>query len=415
MKLLNKTSIYYLLFALPVFAICSFALYNLISTEIIDNLDESLVKEKIKIEERIKSGKNVSDLYESMSLLPTTLLRKENDYQFSDTIMYDSLEEEMLPFRVLNTVITDGKNNYLFETHESYIESDDLITSILYPVLGLFIVLLLGFYLINWFISKKLWKPFYKTLEQLNQYKITESSEKFNPTSIQEFSELNKTLSTMTEKIHSDYISQKQFIENASHEIQTPLAVIKTKIELLIQSTNLNENDMRIIQSVYNASNKLSSLNKALLLLSKIENNQFKNLEKIEFKTLLEKTLEHFEDLAELKKIRIEKNYSSAPSIKTNPILADILISNLIQNAIRHNVKDGTIKIGLSENTLSISNTSNSNIENTQELFNRFHKNEASTESIGLGLAIVKEICDNYKIAIKYSCSNKVHKIELIF
>ncbi len=415
MKLLNKTSIYYLLFALPVFAICSFALYNLISTEIIDNLDESLVKEKIKIEERIKSGKNVSDLYESMSLLPTTLLRKENDYQFSDTIMYDSLEEEMLPFRVLNTVITDGKNNYLFETHESYIESDDLITSILYPVLGLFIVLLLGFYLINWFISKKLWKPFYKTLEQLNQYKITESSEKFNPTSIQEFSELNKTLSTMTEKIHSDYISQKQFIENASHEIQTPLAVIKTKIELLIQSTNLNENDIRIIQSVYNASNKLSSLNKALLLLSKIENNQFKNLEKIEFKTLLEKTLEHFEDLAELKKIRIEKNYSSAPSIKTNPILADILISNLIQNAIRHNVKDGTIKIGLSENTLSISNTSNSNIENTQELFNRFHKNEASTESIGLGLAIVKEICDNYKIAIKYSCSNKVHKIELIF
>lgn len=415
MKLLNKTSIYYLLFALPVFAICSFALYNLISTEIIDNLDESLVKEKIKIEERIKSGKNVSDLYESMSLLPTTLLRKENDYQFSDTIMYDSLEEEMLPFRVLNTVITDGNNNYLFETHESYIESDDLITSILYPVLGLFIVLLLGFYLINWFISKKLWKPFYKTLEQLNQYKITESSEKFNPTSIQEFSELNKTLSTMTEKIHSDYISQKQFIENASHEIQTPLAVIKTKIELLIQSTNLNENDMRIIQSVYNASNKLSSLNKALLLLSKIENNQFKNLEKIEFKTLLEKTLEHFEDLAELKKIRIEKNYSSAPSIKTNPILADILISNLIQNAIRHNVKDGTIKIGLSENTLSISNTSNSNIENTQELFNRFHKNEASTESIGLGLAIVKEICDNYKIAIKYSCSNKVHKIELIF
>lgn len=98
-----------------------------------------------------------------------------------------------------------------------------------------------------------------------------------------------------------------------------------------------------------------------------------------------------------------------------NPILADILISNLIQNAIRHNVKDGTIKIELSENKFSISNTSDSNIENTQELFNRFHKNEASAESIGLGLAIVKEICDNYSIAINYTCMNKVHTIELNF
>lgn len=417
MKLLNKTSIYYLLFALPVFVVCSIILYFFVSSQILDNLDESLWKERIKIEQKLKAGKSIDDIDDAISLKPTLeeSVDDERVYILSDTMMYDSIEEEFLPYRILKSIVTDGKTHYLFTIQKSSIESDDLIESIIYPILILFVILLLGFFLINWYVSKKLWKPFYKTLEQLNQYKIIEKSEKFDATSIQEFSELNKTLSAMTEKMHNDYISQKQFIENASHEIQTPLAVIKNKIELLIQSTNLNESNMQIIQSVYNASNKLSSLNKALLLLSKIENNQFKDLETIEFKSLLEKTLEHFEDLIELKNIKAEKNYSSTPSKKMNPILADILISNLIQNAIRHNVKDGTIKIDLTKNTFSISNTSDSSINNTDELFNRFHKNKASAESIGLGLAIVKEICDKYKIKINYSCINKVHSIELSF
>lgn len=315
MKLLNKTSIYYLLFAVPVFTVCSIVLYFFVSSQILDNLDESLWKEKIKVEQKLKAGKNIDDLDDAISLTPTTFESVEGE-GMSDTTMYDSLEEEILPYRVLKSVVSDGKASYLFTIRKSSMESDDLIESIIYPILLLFIVLLGGFFLINWYVSKKLWKPFYQTLEQLNNYKISESFEKFGSTAIQEFSELNKTLNSMTEKMHSDFISQKQFIENASHEIQTPLAVIKTKIELLIQSANLNENDMQIIQSVYNASNKLSSLNKALLLLSKIENNQFKDIETIQFKSLLEKTLEHFGDLAELKNIRIEKNLSASLSKK---------------------------------------------------------------------------------------------------
>lgn len=415
MKLLNKTSIYYLLFALPAFAVCSFVLYNLVASEIQDNLDESLWKERIKVEQKLKAGKTIDGFDDAISLTPTVLEYNDGAATISDANMYDSIEEELLPYRVLQTVVSDGKSNYLFTIRKSTMESEDLIESIIYPVILLLIILLLGFFFINWYVSKKLWKPFYKTLEQLNEYKISEKTQQFTSTNIQEFSELNKALSAMTEKMHTDFINQKQFIENASHEIQTPLAVIKAKIEILIQSKNLNENDMQVIQSVYNASNKLSSLNKALLLLSKIENNQFKETETIEFTLLIDKTLEHFEDLAGLKNIQIEKNYVSSPSIKMNPILTDILISNLFQNAIRHNVLNGHIKIDLSNNSLSISNTSESTIENTVELFNRFHKNEASAESIGLGLAIVKEICDNYSISIDYRCENKYHTIKLNF
>jgi len=277
----------------------------------------------------------------------------------------------------------------------------------------LFIVLLSGFFFINLYISKKLWAPFYSTLDKLKVYKVDDTSVMFEKSSITEFSKLNKTLTLMTEKIHNDYISQKQFIENASHEIQTPLAVIKNKIELLIQSKTLSESDIQIIQSVYNASNKLSSLNKALLLLSKIENNQFKDIEEIQFQTLIEKIITHFEDIISLKNIRVKKNFQSSLTHKMNPLLADILISNLIQNAIRHNIEGGSITIQLSGNSIIISNTSDTSIINTNELFQRFRKSEASAESIGLGLAIVKEICDKYNIELNYTCQSSIHTIQL--
>jgi signal transduction histidine kinase len=172
---------------------------------------------------------------------------------------------------------------------------------------------------------------------------------------------------------------------------------------------------MQIIQSVYNASNKLSSLNKGLLLLSKIENNQFIDLENIQFKQIIEKNLEHFEDLITIKNLRMEKEYQTIPFHQMNPILADILITNLIQNAIRHNIKDGFIKIVLTENSVKISNSSNSTVRNTNELFDRFKKSDDSADSIGLGLSIVKEICENFNIDLNYRSENNIHIIKLSF
>lgn len=422
MKLLNKTSIYYLLFALPVFTICSIVLYNLVSNEIQDSVDEALWKKKVLLEDQLKAGKPISLFIESsviednpIELNPVNQISRKSDHHFSDTLIYDKMEGEILPYRVLNAIISDGKNNFELIARKSSVESDDLMESIIYPVLVLFAILMIGFFLINWFVSNKLWQPFYSTLNKLKTYKVDDTSVVYEKSTIQEFSELNKTLELMTKKIHQDYISQKQFIENASHEIQTPLAVIKSKIELLIQSKTISESDIQIIQSVYNASNKLSSLNKALLLLSKIENNQFKELDEIQFKLLIEKTIEHFQDIISHKNINIEKKYLADPSFRMNPVLADILISNLIQNAIRHNIPGGFIVIQLSNKNIVISNASNSSFKNTKELFQRFRKSEASAESIGLGLAIVKEIADKYKISINYTCKELLHTIELNF
>lgn len=413
MKLLNKTSTYYLIFALPVFAICSALLFYFVSMQINNSLDESLAKEKISIEANLKKGELVHDMDNEVTLMPIDAKSVSSKTIFVDTLIYDSAEAELLPFRLLKGIVNDGNKNYNLTIRTSHIESDDLIKSILYPVIFLFILLMIGFFLINFWISKNLWKPFYKTLSQLNSYNITETPVKLDAASIKEFAELNNTLTLMTEKMHKDFISQKQFIENASHEIQTPLAVIKSKIEILIQSPSVSERDMQIIQSVNNAANKLSSLNKALLLLSKIENNQFKNVEEINIQLLIEKTLEHFEDIILIKNIRLVKEYQAETKFDMNPVLADILISNLLQNAIRHNVKDGFISISLGRNNIQFSNSGAYLSTSTAELFNRFKKSEASAESIGLGLAIVKEICDKYKIDINYFYKDNIHTIVL--
>ncbi|CAN5492983.1 HAMP domain-containing sensor histidine kinase [soil metagenome] len=417
MKLLNKTSIYYLLFAVPVFALCSIFLYVYVSAQIRDNVDEALWKDRLKVEQKLQAGKSIDSFDDEIKLIPTEKDAIDGELVafLSDTLIYDKYEEEFLPYRIQKSVVNSGKLHYLLTIKKSTIEADDLIESIIYPILLLFVVLLFGFFFINWYISKKLWSPFYKTINQLNSFKISETPIKYEKSAIKEFSELNSVLTNMTEQMYQDFISQKQFIENASHEIQTPLAVIKTKIELLIQSSTLSEKDMQLIQSVYNASNKLSSLNKALLLLSKIENNQFIDLENIYFKSLIEKNIEHFEDLISIKNIKIEKDYSATPIHQMNPILADILITNLIQNAIRHNIKDGFIKIELAEKFIRLSNSSIADISDTNELFKRFKKSDESNDSIGLGLAIVKEICESFDIKLQYQSENNTHSLTLSF
>src|ERR1035437_10246936 len=175
MKLLNKTSIYYLLFALPVFAICSILLYYFVSSEIIHNLDESLIKEKTVIEKSLKTGKLVTEFDDEISLQKVSWEITNSKNNFSDTTLVDLTENELEPYRVLTTMVSNGKDNFQLRIRKSYIESDDLLSSILFPVLILFIVLLSGFFFINLYISKKLWAPFYSTLDKLKVYKVDDT------------------------------------------------------------------------------------------------------------------------------------------------------------------------------------------------------------------------------------------------
>ena len=226
---------------------------------------------------------------------------------------------------------------------------------------------------------------------------------------------MNEALNKMTNKIYTDFIHQKEFTEKAAHEMQTPLAVMKAKLDLLIQSPNLKEEEMNQLQAIDTSVSKLASLNKALLLLAKIENNQFKDYTEINLQKVIEKIILNYEEVIESKNLSVEKKIEPNGKIMMNPILCDVLISNLIQNATRHNISGGSIKIELTTNTLTISNSGNPLNIKPEELFDRFKKNNASKESLGLGLSIVKSITDLYAIKITYSFSENRHTFALHF
>jgi signal transduction histidine kinase len=267
---------------------------------------------------------------------------------------------------------------------------------------------------VNYFISKSIWVPFNKTLENLRHFDISrDASLALTETRISEFMQLNKTLDSMAKKMRLDYINLKEFNENASHEIQTPLAIIKSKLELLIQGEGLTKEQMGMIKSVYEAATRMSRLNQGLLLISKIDNNQFHHIEQMDLQKVMEKALEHFQEIIDLKKIRIIHHFNAPACIQMNPALSEILVSNLISNSIRHNIENGEIRIAMDSDGFEIANTGHPLTIPPNELFRRFRKSERTTDSVGLGLAIVKKIVNLYQFDIRYEVKGNTHIIRL--
>jgi signal transduction histidine kinase len=205
----------------------------------------------------------------------------------------------------------------------------------------------------------------------------------------------------------------KEFTENTSHELQTPLAIIKSQIELLIQADNLTEAQYKNLSKSISAINKLSKLNEALGLLAKIENSQFQATESLDLTSLIESKLSNCEHLLEIKSIEVKKKMDSSFKVEMNSLLADILIENLINNSIKHNVQNGKINIEVNTREIKIFNTGIPLSYPTSELFQRFTK--SNSQSLGLGLSIVKEICSQNNIKINYEYEDNWHKVTLLF
>ncbi|HEY5391008.1 MAG TPA: HAMP domain-containing sensor histidine kinase [Hanamia sp.] len=383
-----------------------------------EGADEMLEREKATAENLINTSKisNSAVLFPDSFFTIMVVPPQINRTFYSDTSIYDKLEKESVGYRVIKSYYNHNEKTYLITILKPALEEDELmegLVSSLFVVIGL---LILSFLIVNWILSKLLWKSFYNTISLLNEYGLEKNKQLvFSPSNIKEFKELNETLIKMTDKIYADFKRQKEFTENASHELQTPLAVIKSKIELLIQSENLKEDEMQQIQTIESAVNKLSSLNKALLLLVKIENRQFNEVEKLSAQIATENILLNFDNLMRDKNILLAKAHADDFSIKINPQLLDILLANLLQNAIRHNFIGGTIKIEIIDHTLSVSNTGEVLKVKSNEMFERFKKDIDKKESLGIGLAIVKSICDIYGIDIEYSYKRNEHIFKLVF
>jgi signal transduction histidine kinase len=419
MKLLTRTSINYIFFSVIAFLIGGFIFYHVVRSIFYRQIDETLRMEKILIEEQIDFSDTLPDFRQVFShMIEVTVYntpRKKFEF-IKDTMLYEQTRNKLIPVRQLicmNTSIRD--KGYIISISKPLAETDQLITTIVGALVLLFVFLMGLLVFVNYFISKSIWDPFYRALESLKHFDIRQDSTiVLKESKIREFRQLNTTLDRMTRKLRRDYMNLKEFNENASHEIQTPLAIIKSKLELLIQGEGLNRSQMEMINSVYEAATRMSKLNQGLLLISKIDNNQFNTTEHVNLQNLIDRTLEHFEEITEMKNIRIRRIFHAPVITEMNPVLSEILISNLVSNSIRHNIQGGEITIITDAESLCISNTGHPVSVAPEELFRRFRKSDRTADSVGLGLAIVRKIVDFFQFEITYTIKENIHEIRIV-
>ncbi|MDR3610922.1 MAG: HAMP domain-containing sensor histidine kinase [Ignavibacteriaceae bacterium] len=419
MKLLTKTNLYYTLFALIIFIIGGFAFFYIIQNEIYEEIDEALLFRKDTIIKQLNSGgeKYIKELAAGGEVSINRINDKSGiPLGISDTLIFNPGEKEGEQFRRLSFITDINNTPYHINILRSVTDSDSLVDGIAMAVSIIFSLLLGGGALLNYYISKRIWKPFYSVLDKIKDYRPAgEIIGGFPASNISEFSKLNDVIERLVAKVQNDFINLKQFTENASHEIQTPLAVIKTKSEMLLQREDLDLKTLKEIMSINETATRLSKLNQALLQLMKIENLQYQESEKIDLGRLLETKLEKLNELITMKNIKLTKTINKIVFVNMNSSLADILLSNLLNNSIKHNIYGGEININLTQDSLSIKNTGNDLKIRPEKLFGRFVKESNSHESIGLGLSIVKQICDNNKFNVNYIYQHPIHEIKITF
>jgi len=334
--------------------------------------------------------------------------------RFSHTRLAEERKGKEEPYRELRFSVSAGG-----QWHTAYIavseeETEYLLMWIMLITAGMIALFLSILFIANRLLLRRLWQPFYQTLNGIRAFNL--SSREPLPaqgTDIDEFRNLDEAIRQMTNTIIRDYEVLKNFADNASHEMQTPLAILNSKLDLLIQDTGLSMEHHRPIQSMYDAIGRLRQLNQSLLLLTKIENNQFGYTESIDLAPLIETKLEQLEDPVRDRRLAVHTELSSL-QLPMNGYLADILLNNLLTNAIRHNQDGGKVEIRLRERKLRVSNSGAAPGFDPARIFDRFIKG-AHSGGTGLGLAIVRQICENYHFGLEYSYADEVHTVELTF
>lgn len=334
----------------------------------------------------------------------------------NDTLLVDPSDNIYKQYRYISKIIQIDSASYRVTVYKSLIESNELIERITLSVTFIVVLFIVLLYLLNRFMFERVWSDFFRTLKKLKTFDVNSEHEMhFKSSEIFEFDQLNSTLNQMIGKIRIDYENMKEFTGNISHEIQTPLTIIRQKSELLLQTEPLTKDQLELISDIQQTTSRLARLNKILVLLSKIENKQIVHKENISVKDVVENHIENFRSIAETKKVTLKHETMEDFFIEAEPGLVDMLIVNLIKNAIYHNITRGEVKIVLEDKKLRISNTGEDHDLSGENIFERYAKFNRESKSPGLGLAIVNKVCNLYGYKISYQFMDKQHTFVVAF
>lgn len=329
---------------------------------------------------------------------------KQEDIQYRDSMVYILEKGETEPARILTTIFTDDNGRYYELTVSTpTIEKDDLKDAILTLIIFLYIALLLSIVFISVWVFYRNMKPLYVLLHWLDNYQTGKGNEPLiNKTHVTEFRKLNDAASRYVERTEQMFEQQKQFIGNASHEIQTPLAICRNRLEMLMEDDTLSEEQLEELIKTHQTLEYITKLNKSLLLLSKIDNGQFADSKELNFNELLKQYLEDYKEVYDYRNIETTVTAQADFRFVMNESLAIALLTNLLKNAFVHNIDGGHIRIEITHDSLTFRNTGPDRSLDKNHIFDRFYQGIKKEGSTGLGLAIADSICRLLNLRLQY-------------
>ena len=334
---------------------------------------------------------------------------KDGQYEWSSTLqtMVHEVSVTTYPF-------VKGKHYEIQSVLPLPIIDNEFFVGIVMVVAWIFVFIIITIIFFGELITRKLYTPFFHLLDQMKAFDVRNNQMlEPMPTKISEFSQLNALFMKTSEQSVAHYNSLKEFTQNLSHELQTPMANMKGKIELLL-NTNLSEPQISALSSMNDELDRVSSINRSLILLMSLDHHKVTN-ETLNFSEVLEECLSDFDELASLNGLKLQTKTSQNVLVKMNPLLANLVINNLLSNAIKHNVEEGTIVSVLNDDKWTLKNTGHEQEFNNDSIFGRFIKGKHNTQSIGIGLALVKKVVTVYGYKIDYSYDGKWHTFVIYF
>lgn len=416
-KLLYKTTSSFLLYSVIILLVAAPVFYYICSWLYVYETDEVLLFHKGAFENASKqyTDRDISawNRYNpNVEIVADTGVQKDS---IVGKTMVDRISNEPEPFRVLYAPVTVRSKRYTYIEKANLVEMEGMVLSIALMFLVIIAILLVGISWISKASAAKIWRPFYDTLNQIRHFELDKNKPpQFSQTDVDEFNRLNKSVENLIEKNRLVFNAQREFIENAAHELQTPLALFQGKIENLLQ-TELSDEQSQILGALSADVGRLNRLNKNLLLLSKIEYDSFPQKQTVSLSEIVRRNLDFFEEQAQAKNIQLRTLLDDDLAVAANISLTEVLVNNLFLNAIRHNLPNGTIEVLIEKNTLRFSNTGTAGALDGEKLFNRFSKIDSSGQGNGLGLAIVKKIATLNGWTVEYEFSQDLHRFTVTF
>ena len=422
MKLLSYTYRKLALLLFLLMAVWGVLFYYAIIDEVVDETDDTLENYgEILMESALHDPSILETEGSLMSFYKFTPISEEEGRHyrqvFYDATVYIELEDEDEPVRVMCTAfrMPDGQY-YELKLMISILERDDMVEAMLWYLGALFLLFLICTSIGIQFVLKGVFRPLHRLLDWLHCIQPGKEVPPLdNPTKIREFRQLSDAALDMGNRSYKAYEEQKQFIENASHELQTPLAIVRGKVELLAESEGMTEQQMEQLDEIYATLGRAVKLNKSLLLLSRIENGQYTEMEDVSVDEILDELLPDLMDIYEHKQVRLIRKREEQPFIiRCNHSLAQILVSNLVKNSLLHNREEGELQVLTTPTSLVIKNTGDVPLDG-EKLFRRFyHGMDGKKDSTGLGLAIARSIALSSSLRLTYEWQDGMHTFRLV-